>query len=448
MFALSNIRGALITMPHKVTTVGLLDEASPAVQIAGACNAVRRDETGRLIGDMFDGEGFVRGLLRKGCTLRGARALVVGAGGVGSAIAASLAGRRRRRDRPVRRTRANLPRRWPSGCARTIPALEVTTGSNDPAGFDVVVNATPMGMNDGDELPMDVSRIAPDAFVGEVVMKTEMTAFLKAAQQRGCRFQIGSDMLFEQIPAYLEFFGFPTTTPENLRAVATLKLLTGRRAPVRAPTFDPPARCLPMRRSIATVSLSGMLREKLQAIAAAGFDGVEIFENDLLQFSGKPAEVRSMAADLGLAIDMFQPFRDFDAATPALLARSLDRAERKFDLMQQLGTDLMLVCSSVQPDASGDTERLAEQFGAAGRARRPARPAPGLRGAGLGQPGQPIRPGLGGGRTGRPSGARSGARQLPHARDPRRSARRSRNCRASGSSMSSSPMHRGSIPTC
>ena len=78
-----------------------------------------------------------------------------------------------------------------------------------------------------------------------------------------------------------------------------------------------------MRRSIATVSLSGMLREKLQAIAAARFDGVEIFENDLLQFSGKPAEVRAIAADLGLVIDMFQPFRDFDASTPALVARSL-----------------------------------------------------------------------------------------------------------------------------
>ena len=69
---------------------------------------------------------------------------------------------------------------------------------------------------------MDVSRIAPAAFVGEVVMKSEMTAFLKAAQARGCRFQVGSDMLFEQIPAYLEFFGFPTTTPENLRAIAKL----------------------------------------------------------------------------------------------------------------------------------------------------------------------------------------------------------------------------------
>ncbi len=102
------------------------------------------------------------------------------------------------------------------------PRLEVQTGSNDPAGFDVLVNATPLGMNAGDPLPVDMTRVAPGTFVGEVVMKSEMTAFLHAAQARGCRVQVGTDMLFEQIPAYLEFFGFATTTPEALRAVAAV----------------------------------------------------------------------------------------------------------------------------------------------------------------------------------------------------------------------------------
>jgi shikimate dehydrogenase len=221
VFTLSNICGALITMPHKVTTVGLLDVPSPTVRISGACNAVRRDEQGRLVGDMFDGEGFVRGLLRKGCTVKGARALVVGAGGVGSAIAASLAqaglGAIGLYD-----ARAEAAQALGERLQAHYASLDVRTGSNDPAGYDVVVNATPMGMNDGDPLPMDVSRIGRDAFVGEVVMKTEMTAFLKAVQARGCRFQVGSDMLFEQIPAYLEFFGLPTTTPEVLRSVARL----------------------------------------------------------------------------------------------------------------------------------------------------------------------------------------------------------------------------------
>ncbi|MDQ3059938.1 MAG: shikimate dehydrogenase [Pseudomonadota bacterium] len=221
VFKLANIRGALITMPHKVTTVGLLDEVSATAAIAGACNAVRLAPDGRLQGDMFDGEGFVRGVLRKGLALQGASALVVGSGGVGCAIAASLA---------AAGVSAiglfDVNAAAAEGLAQRLrqhyPALQVNTGSSDPAGFDLVVNATPMGMNEGDPMPMDVSRIEPRTFVGEVVMRTEMTAFLAAAQARGCRVQVGSDMLFEQIPAYLEFFGFPSTTPDELRCVARL----------------------------------------------------------------------------------------------------------------------------------------------------------------------------------------------------------------------------------
>ena len=221
VFKLTNLRGALITMPHKVTTLGLLDEVLPTAAIAGACNAVRLGPNGQLQGDMFDGEGFVRGVLRKGLRLKGARALVVGAGGAGSAIAASLAaaGLARLGVFDVNAASAN-------GLAARLraryPALQVDTGSNDPADFDLVVNATPLGMNAGDPLPMDVSRIAASTFVSEVVMKTEMTAFLTAAQTRGCPVQVGTDMLFEQIPAYLEFFGLPSTTPEALRAAAKL----------------------------------------------------------------------------------------------------------------------------------------------------------------------------------------------------------------------------------
>ena len=222
LFTLTNIRGALITMPHKVATLDLLDEVFPAASIAGACNAVRRSSEGKLQGDMFDGEGFVRGLLRKGVVLKAASALVVGCGGVGSAIAASLAAAGVAQlglfDVSAASTDALRGR-----LIKHYPALEVVTGSNDPAGFDVVVNGTPLGMNDGDPMPMDMSRVAPGTFVGEVVMKNEMTAFLKAAQARGCRFQVGTDMLFEQIPAYLEFFGLPSTSPEELRLLATLR---------------------------------------------------------------------------------------------------------------------------------------------------------------------------------------------------------------------------------
>lgn len=221
VFTLTNIRGALITMPHKVATVGLLDEVTPTVLVAGACNAVKRTADGRLQGDMFDGAGFVRGVQRKGVALRGARVLVVGSGGVGCAIAASLAGQGIGAI-SLFDVNAASAQQLGARLKQHYPAIEVQTGSNDPAGFDLVVNATPMGMNDGDPLPVDVLRLQASTFVGEVVMKTETTAFLKAAAQRGCRTQVGSDMLFEQIPAYLEFFGLPTTTAENLREVARI----------------------------------------------------------------------------------------------------------------------------------------------------------------------------------------------------------------------------------
>ncbi|MBC3411831.1 bifunctional sugar phosphate isomerase/epimerase/4-hydroxyphenylpyruvate dioxygenase family protein [Pseudomonas sp. SWRI51] len=117
-----------------------------------------------------------------------------------------------------------------------------------------------------------------------------------------------------------------------------------------------------MQRSIATVSLSGTLPEKLEAIAAAGFDGVEIFENDLLYYAGSPREIRQMCADLGIAITLFQPFRDFEGCRRDRQQKNLDRAERKFDLMQELGTDLVLVCSNVQPDALGDEQLLVDDL--------------------------------------------------------------------------------------
>jgi shikimate dehydrogenase len=221
LFRLTNIRGALVTMPHKVSTLAMLDEVSTAARIAGACNAVLRRPDGRLVGDMFDGEGFVRGIRRKGCEIAGRRALVVGAGGVGSAIAASLAAAG-----VAGLGLHDVDGRSASALAERLGAhyrqLSLSVGTNDPAGYDIVVNATPIGMSEGDPLPMDVSRIAPDAFVGEVVMKQEVTPFLAAARARGCATQPGIDMLFEQIPAYLEFFGFPTTTAEVLRSLARI----------------------------------------------------------------------------------------------------------------------------------------------------------------------------------------------------------------------------------
>jgi shikimate dehydrogenase len=208
-------------MPHKITSMSLVSEASTAAKIAGACNAILRRPDGTLLGDMFDGEGFVRGVKRKGRKVSGARALVVGSGGVGSAIAASLAGAGVAAlglfDVSEAAARALAGR-----LREHYPEVELGVGSKDPQGYDIVINATPIGMKASDPLPLDVARIKPSAFVGEVVMKEEITPFLRAAREKGCVIQIGTDMLFEQIPAYLEFFGFPTTTPDELRRVAKI----------------------------------------------------------------------------------------------------------------------------------------------------------------------------------------------------------------------------------
>ena len=221
VLALTNVRGALVTMPHKASTVDLLDRASPAVRVANACNAVRRGADGKLEGEQFDGEGFVRAARARGVTLEGARALVVGCGGAGSAIAASLAGAGVRA-LSLFDARAASATALGTRLRAHRPALEVSTGDADPAGFDVVVNATPMGMADGDPMPVDVTRISPDAFVGEIVMARRMTAFLSAVEARGCEYLVGTDMLFEMVPAYLEWFGFPAATPARLRELARL----------------------------------------------------------------------------------------------------------------------------------------------------------------------------------------------------------------------------------
>jgi shikimate dehydrogenase len=222
LFRTTNVHGALVTMPHKVTTVSLVDEVATTAKIAGACNAVLKRPDGSLLGDMFDGAGFVRGMERKGRPVAGTRALVIGSGGVGSAIAASLAagglaaiGLFDAAPDAAEALGGRLRLHYPS--------LEVVTGANDPAGYDIVVNATPLGLNPGDPIAVDAARIAPDAFVGEVVMTEEFTPLLRAALAKGCTVQVGTDMLFEMIPAYLEFFGFGTATADELRAIAQLQ---------------------------------------------------------------------------------------------------------------------------------------------------------------------------------------------------------------------------------
>jgi len=222
LFTVTNLRGALVTMPHKVTTMDLVDEVTAVAAVAGATNAVVRLEDGSLLGGQFDGTGFVQGLVGKGFDPPGRSALVVGAGGVGSAIAASLAAA------GVAALELFDPDAAASSAlagrlAQHFPEVSVTTGSRDPQGFDLVVNATPLGMHPDDPLPVDVDRVDPGCHVGDVVLSTDRTPLLVAAQERGCTVQPGSDMLFEMLPAIVDFFGLGSVTAAQLRGVARLR---------------------------------------------------------------------------------------------------------------------------------------------------------------------------------------------------------------------------------
>lgn len=218
---LKNFAGALITMPHKISVLDHLDVASPAVQICGACNAVRTDATGRLIGDNFDGSGFLRALQDSGQKTQGTSALVLGTGGVGAAIAARLAdagvAELGLADQSATRAEALAAR-----LARSHPQTAISA-LTDPAGdWDILVNATPLGMYSKDPLPFPQAMLRPEQYVGDVVLGPRPTRLIQSAQAVGCRTQVGRDMLFAMIPSYLEFFGLPVTTPDQLRGLADL----------------------------------------------------------------------------------------------------------------------------------------------------------------------------------------------------------------------------------
>lgn len=207
LFALTNLRGALVTMPHKVSTMGLVDEVSPAAAIAGATNAVVRREDGSLFADQFDGAGFVRALQRKGFDPNEKRVTMVGTGGVGSAIAASLAAAGVAEINLLNRHVASA-----EGLSKRIrahyPQVDTRLGSRDIRGYDLIVNATSLGARADDPLPLALDGVDNTTFVADAVNKTDLTPFLVSALEQGCTVQPGRDMLLEMVPAYLAFFGF------------------------------------------------------------------------------------------------------------------------------------------------------------------------------------------------------------------------------------------------
>jgi len=216
LFQAENVRGALVTVPHKRATVDLLDDYSMAVRIAGACNAIVRRPDGTLYGELFDGAGFVRGLERWGFNPSGARCLIVGSGGVGAAMAAALAGAKAK-SICLSDISVSSAESLASRLKQHFDAVDVLVGSNDPAGYDLVVNGSPLGMRSDDPLPVDVRRLAPATLVADAVMKQDITPLLREASARGCKIQLGREMLFEQAPLYLDFFGLGSYSSDELR---------------------------------------------------------------------------------------------------------------------------------------------------------------------------------------------------------------------------------------
>lgn len=202
---LHNLDGLLITSPFKNRALSLARRVGPAAACIGAINALRREADGSWSGDMFDGEGFVRGLLAKGERVEGRRVLLFGAGGAAGAIACALAAAGVATLRIVDPDRVQCER-LVAAAATAFPRCDIAAATVAREGFDMVVNASPVGMKPGDGLPGDIGRLTPETLVGDVVLSKEPTAILRAAVAAGCRWVDGHDMHSGQIAAVMGFF--------------------------------------------------------------------------------------------------------------------------------------------------------------------------------------------------------------------------------------------------
>jgi shikimate dehydrogenase len=200
----ANVDGLIATIPHKFALAAHCATLSDRARFLGVVNVARRNADGSWHGDMLDGEGFADAISEAGCEIAGRRALLVGAGGAGSAIALALFERGvatlavhdidlARRDALVAKLAANFGGR-------------VMPGSDDPAAADILVNATPRGMAPDDPMPVEVSRLAATTFVGDVITIPEITPMLRVARGRGCRTQTGVGMFLRVVGRMAAFF--------------------------------------------------------------------------------------------------------------------------------------------------------------------------------------------------------------------------------------------------
>jgi shikimate dehydrogenase len=199
-----NFAGAVISMPHKRTIVALLDELTREASDVGACNVIRRQPNGALLGTMLDGHGFVTGLRQAGIAVDGRRVLLIGAGGAAAGIAFALAANGIATLAIHNRT-ADAATILAARLARSFPAVEVRCDVGDSTGHDLVVNATSLGMRSDDALPIDVARLDANAVAAEAVLAPDETQFLVAAAARGLRTHRGRHMLEAQIEPMIDF---------------------------------------------------------------------------------------------------------------------------------------------------------------------------------------------------------------------------------------------------
>lgn len=204
-----NLGGVIPTIPHKPGFTGAVDELSARARMVGAVNSIRCEPDGRWVGDIFDGVGYVNGLMANNRSPRGKSILLIGAGGAGSSMAFALAeaGAARMQIYDIAAEKAE---KVVDGVSRYYPNVSISTlssGPPDPAGFDIVANATPVGMRPDDPFPLDPERLDPAQLVTEMIMKPNITRFLEKASERGCDTQEGYEALKGQAAANMEFFG-------------------------------------------------------------------------------------------------------------------------------------------------------------------------------------------------------------------------------------------------
>ncbi len=201
-----NLVGLIVTVPHKPAAARLVAHPTSRAEQIQSVNVMRREADGSWTGDIIDGSGFVSGLLADGQRVEGRRALVVGSGGVGSAIAFALA------DAKAASVHvADIAIDRAVDLAARLQAAGTVSGvtTANAKGFDLVVNASPVGMRPGDPLPIDCTDLSPDALVGEVVASPRITSLLEVARERGCYIQPGTVMMDHQLGEMRAFFGFP-----------------------------------------------------------------------------------------------------------------------------------------------------------------------------------------------------------------------------------------------